>query len=219
MDGATGTDAAVLREEFTSALVLGDAGLAEIIAVDAVASGMPVADLYVDVIGPALEEIGHRWAHSKLSVADEHLATGIAHDVMRLIGRTATAYPRRSRERVLLLAVGGESHVTGLRMVGDLAEGSGFDVRYLGAAVPVDAIADIIAKHRPDVVGLSVTLAGWGAQLEAALDEVLASGHAPRGILVGGSGVPAGVRDDGRVRYAADARAALEVIEELADPV
>src|SRR3712207_2963566 len=138
---------------------------------------------------------------------------------MKLLGRAATRYPRRSRERVLLAAVGSENHVTGLRMIGDLAEGAGLDVRYLGAAVPVDTIAPIVAKHTPDIVGLSVTMAGSAAQLGKALDGVMASGHAPKGVLVGGLGVPAGVRGDDRVRYAADAREAIAVIESLADRV
>ena len=210
---------AATREQFVSALVQGDANMAELIGLDAVAEGMSVADLYVDVIGPALAEVGHQWEHGRMTIADEHLATGIAYDVMKLLGRTATRFPRRSRERVLLAAVGGENHVTGLRMIGDLAEGAGFDVRYLGAAVPVDTLAPVVAKHRPEIVGLSVTMAGWAGHLASALDEVLASGHAPRGILVGGLGVPKDLRRDGRVRYAADAREALAVIEALAEPV
>ena len=208
-----------MREEFAAALIAGDANLAEIIALDAVAGGMPVVDLYVDVVGPALEQIGHRWEHGEMTIADEHLATGISHDVMRLISRTATVFPRRSRERVLLAAVGGEGHVTGLRMIGDLAEGRGFDVRYLGAALPVETIAAIVAKHEPEIVGLSVTMPGQAARLGAALDAVLDSGHAPRGILVGGRAVPGPLRTDARVRFAADARAAIAVIEELAEPV
>ena len=215
-----GTEAkSAIREEFVSALVQGDANMAELIGLDAVAEGLSVADLYVDVIGPALAHVGHQWEHGRMSVADEHLATGIAYDVMKLLGRTATTYPRRSRERVLLAAVGGENHVTGLRMIGDLAEGAGFDVRYLGAAVPVDTLVPIVEKHRPEIVGLSVTMAGWAGHLSTALEEVLAAAHAPRGILVGGLGVPEGVRTDQRVRYAADAREALALIEELADPV
>ena len=219
MESAARTDAAVVREEFVAALIAGDANLAEIIALEAVTGGLPVVDLYVDVVGPALEEIGHRWETGAMTIADEHLATGIAHDVMRLIGRTATRYPRRSRERVLLAAVGGEGHVTGLRMIGDLAEGRGFDVRYLGAALPVETIADIVAKHEPEIVGLSVTMPGQASRLAAALDEVVASGHAPRGILVGGRAVPETLKTDPRVRFAADARAAIGIIEELADPV
>ena len=210
---------ATARQEFITALTAGDANLAEIIALDAVASGMPIADLYVDVVGPALEHVGHRWETGEMTIADEHLATGIAHDVMRLIGRTATRYPRRSRERLLLAAVGGEGHVTGLRMIGDLAEGHGFDVRYLGAALPVETIAPIVAKHEPEIVGLSVTMPGQAARLTAALDAVQASGHAPRGILVGGRAVPEPLKTDARVRYAPDAREAITIIEKLADPV
>jgi hypothetical protein len=48
---------------------------------------------------------------------------------------------------------------------------------------------------------------------------VFASGHAPRGVLVGGRAVPDVVKEDPRVRWAPDARVALDVIEELADPV
>ena len=219
MESPASTDASVVREEFVAALVAGDANLTEIVALDAVAAGMPVVDLYVDVVGPALEQIGHRWETGEITIADEHLATGIAHDVMSLIGRTATRYPRRSRERVLLAAIGGEWHVTGLRMVGDLAEGRGFDVRYLGAALPLETLSAIVAKHTPEIVGLSVTMAADGSRLAAALDEVLASGHAPRGILVGGRAVPEPLKADARVRYAADAREAIAIVEELADPV
>ena len=215
---STGTDA--IRDEFVRALERGDAQFAELIALDAVAEdGLTVADLYVDVIAPALAEVGHQWESGRMTIADEHLATGIAYDVMRLVGRTATAYPRRSRERVLLAAVGAEGHTTGLRMIADLAEGHGFDVQFLGAAVPVDTIASIVAKHRPEIVGLTVTMAGPAGQLGSALDEILASGHAPKGILVGGLGVPDRFRDDARVRYAANARDALVAITDLAEPV
>lgn len=219
MDPAPGTDAAAVRDEFVRAIEAGDASAAEEIARAALGDGMRLADLYVDVIGPALAHVGHQWEVGRMSIADEHLATGIAYDVMRLVGPSAPIQPRRSRERVLLAALGAEGHTTGLRMVGDLAESHGFDVHFLGAAVPLNTLAPIVAKHRPEIVGLTVTMAGPSAQLERAFEEVLASGHAPRGILVGGLGVPESVRTDDRVRYAADARAAIELILELADPV
>jgi len=219
VESAPGTDAAAVRDEFVRAIEAGDANQAELIALDAVSSGLPVADLYVEVIGPALAHVGHQWEKGRMSIADEHLATGIAYDVMRLVGRTATTQPRRSRERILLAAVGAEGHTTGLRMIADLAEGHGFDVHFLGAALPVETLAQIVAKHRPEIVGLTVTMAGPAGMLGGALDEVLSSGHAPKGILIGGLGVPERLREDDRVRYAANARDALAVITELAEPV
>jgi methanogenic corrinoid protein MtbC1 len=171
------------------------------------------------VIAPVLVEIGHQWAGGRLSIADEHLATGIAYDVMRLVSRTATSHPRRSRERVLLAAVGSEDHVVGLRMLGDLAEARGFDVRYLGAAVPVDTLADIVGKHQPEIVGLSVTMAASAVRLNDALDHIAASGHAAAGILVGGRGVRPALAQRPNVHHASDARAGIEVIERIAAPV
>jgi methanogenic corrinoid protein MtbC1 len=218
MDQIADTAARTVHRDFLTALLGGDARRAELVALGAVADGMAVEDLYVDVVGRALEQIGERWERGSLSVADEHLATGIAWDVMRLVARSSPEQPRRSRERILLAAVGGESHVTGLRMVGDLAEQRGFDVRYLGAAVPVASLGSIVARHEPEVVGLSVTMAGSAAELSAALEAVFASGHAPRAVLVGGRAVPRRVRDDPRVHVADDAREALAVIERVAEP-
>jgi MerR family transcriptional regulator, light-induced transcriptional regulator len=211
------TASATLREELLGALVKGDAALAELIALDAVTEdGMSVTELYVDVLAPVLEEIGHRWEGGALSVADEHLATGIAHNVMRLVGRAATRRPRRSRERVLLAAVGGEAHVVGLRMIADLAEGAGFDVHFLGAAVPVDSLGDIVAKHEPAIIGLSVTMAASAGELSTALEEIACSGHQVRGVLVGGAGVPPDFDGGPSVAVARDAREAMARIEELA---
>jgi hypothetical protein len=62
-------------------------------------------------------------------------------------------------------------------------------------------------------------MAGPAGQLRRALEEVLASGHAPRGVLVGGGGVPKDLRGDPGVHYAANARDAHAIIESLADPV
>jgi len=206
------------REGFLCALVAGDPRTAEHVALEAVAEGLSVTDLYVDVIAPALTTIGERWAGGAMTVADEHLATGIASGVMTLVGRTARRAPARSRERVLLAAVGSEGHVVGLRMIADLAEGAGFDVRYLGAALPVDTLAGVVGKHKPAIVGLSVTMPESTAQLRAALDQVFLA-HAPRAVLVGGGGVTPHLHRDPRVHYARDAREALAIIEDLADPV
>jgi hypothetical protein len=59
-------------------------------------------------------------------------------------------------------------------------------------------------------------MAASAQQLSDALDEIGASGHAPRGILVGGAGVPDELRDDPRVHFAPDAREALAALERLA---
>src|SRR3712207_1846661 len=163
-------DVARLRSEFTDAIAWGDARLAELIGLEAVSAGVELATLYVEVMAPALHEVGKRWAAGEMSIADEHLATSLVDGVMAIVRRAGTHAPRRSRERVLLGAVETEGHVVGLRMLADLAEGAGFDVRYLGAAVPVHTLEEIIRRHRPAVVGLSLTIGAPTGAIVRAVD-------------------------------------------------
>jgi len=210
-------DVARLRSEFTDAIAWGDARLAELIGLEAVSAGVELATLYVEVMAPALHEVGKRWAAGEMSIADEHLATSLVDGVMAIVRRAGTHAPRRSRERVLLGAVETEGHVVGLRMLADLAEGAGFDVRYLGAAVPVHTLEEIIRRHRPAVVGLSLTIGAPTGAIVRAVD-VLTTCCPEVAILLGGSGVPDSVQADPRVHYAPDVREALETIERLVAP-
>jgi MerR family transcriptional regulator, light-induced transcriptional regulator len=205
-------DVASLAEDFAAALIAGDAQLADLIALDAVGQGVDVPTLYVDVMAPALREIGSLWERGGLTVADEHLATSIALSVMRHTGPAARRAPARSRARITLAGIGGEGHVVGLRMIADLAEGAGFDVHFLGPAVPVAALSGAVRRHRPALVGLSVTMAASVGELDAAIGAVAEHGVP---LLVGGAGVPDTLRDDPAVHHAADARGALALIERL----
>jgi methanogenic corrinoid protein MtbC1 len=130
----TGADG--IRDEFTRALEKGDANIAELIALDAIAEGAERRRPLRRRHRARARRGGPSWETGRMSIADEHLATGIAYDVMKLLGPHRDALPaplarahpaRRGRTRE-------PRH--GLRMIGDLAEGAGFDVRYLGAAVP-----------------------------------------------------------------------------------
>jgi methanogenic corrinoid protein MtbC1 len=207
---ATGTD---VVEEFRGALVAGDQQHAELIALEAVALGLPVADLYVDVITPALYAIGAGWERGELSVADEHLATGIVEWVMSRVAGSATRLPSRSRERVLLAGAELEGHVVGLRMLADLVEGAGFDVRYLGAAVPVDALIDVVGRLQPRIVALSASSATPATPLIEAVEALLRLDGVD--VLLGGSGIPRVLREDPRVHHPGDARTAVRVIERI----
>jgi len=214
MSGGDEVQLAQLRDEFYDAIAWGDARLAELIGLEAVASGIDLATLYVEIMTPALHRIGEEWQKGSLSIADEHLATSLVDNVMSIVRRAGTRVPRRSRERVLLAAVETEGHIVGLRMLSDLAEGAGFDVRYLGAAVPVHTLPGIVARHEPRVVALSVTIGAPAWTLARAID-TLAEHFPAVDLLVGGSGVPERMRNDPRVHFAADVREALAVIERL----
>ncbi len=140
--------------------------------------------------------IGDLWAQNAISVADEHLATAISHQMLLSLYGPLQSGPPRTRERILLAAVEGQHHVLGLRMVADLLEGAGYDVLYLGADVPTESLVRFAQEHEPALVGLGSSFAGSSAQLVSAILEISEARPETR-FLLGGEGVAQGLRDAG----------------------
>lgn len=113
--------------------------------------------LAVERIQPALYRIGEWWQQGRISVADEHLATARAEAILaRSLGTLEPAAP--TGRRILLACAPGNHHVVGLRMVADVFELTGWDVRFLGADVPAEALLAMADEQRPDVLGVSVSM-------------------------------------------------------------
>src|SRR5215472_3745337 len=76
---------------FTRAILLGHRRAALDVVTGAIELGLPVADVYVEVVETALYEVGRSWEANEITVAEEHMATAIAQYVI------AHLYPRIAR--------------------------------------------------------------------------------------------------------------------------
>ena len=75
---------------YVDTLPAADARRAQAVARDALTAGLALAELHARVITPAMYRIGELWAQRALTVADEHAATAISHDVLATL-RSSTA--------------------------------------------------------------------------------------------------------------------------------
>ncbi|MDP1848522.1 MAG: diguanylate cyclase [Solirubrobacteraceae bacterium] len=197
--GAAHTDAPILSRRYGDALRVAQTSAAEQVVDDALAAGLAPAVIQSLIIEPAMERIGRLWEANAITVADEHLATAVSQSVLvKLFDRLTVARPR-SRERVLLAAVEGQHHVLGLRMIADVMEGAGFDVLYLGADVPVDALRRFAGEHRPSITGLAFAISVGVGVLAESIHAVHEACPGTR-IMLGGRAVPAGLVDAGYTR-------------------
>jgi len=201
-----------LRQRYVDALVAGDLASAERLIED---SGTDVRTLYLEVLQPALYEIGRRWEEAEISVAQEHLATATTQSLMaRLAERFDGDAPRRGR-RVLVACAEGELHSIGVRMVADFLDADGWDVLFVGALSPPTAVAELAAAQGVDVVALSAALAQRVPEIVRAVDALRALEKAPV-IAVGGQAF--GGDTDVAIRTGADIYApdAAAFVQELA---
>lgn len=204
---------AAIGERYCVALCAADAPAAEAVVEEALGAGVAPTTIQVRVITPAMQRIGELWEQGELTVADEHVATGISHRALLPLQETLQIAPPRSRERVVLAAVEREAHVLGLRMVADVLEGAGFEVLYLGADVPSGALQAFVAEHMPPVVGLTSTQACYTPGLAAAI-VAIHDVHPAGRIMLGGNGVPPEWRDAPYL-WVPDTAVVLDAVEEL----
>ena len=183
----------------------------------ALAAGVEPDEVYLELISPAMRNIGEAWAVGEIDVGVEHRASAI---VMRMIGRLGPRFNRRGQSRgaVVLGAPAGDRHSLPAALFGDLVRGAGFDVVDLGADTPVAGFVSA-ARHAQRLVAVAVgvttpdneaSVRALTAKLHDALPEVT--------VLVGGGAVAdeAHARSLGADGWAPDPLSALTLLEEVA---
>ena len=183
-----------LSERYLRALREGKAKVALAVADEAQDTGADIAAIHSQLIDPAMKTIGELWERDAISVADEHLATEISERVAaRVFWRALNGKPRRG-ERIVMAAVQGEQHALGLRLAADVLETAGFDVLYLGANLPLTALLQTCRVHRPNLLGLTVSMPLNIPTLAWEINHVRALEHPPR-VMIGGRVAGTAVRN------------------------
>ncbi len=119
--------------------------------------GMTLPVLLQEIVAPAMQQVGLLWEEAKISVADEHQATAIVNRVLASLYYDQP-FPDGKRGRALVAATVNEFHELGAWMVATCLEMDGWDVSYLGANVPADALVQKARDTRPAIVGLSASM-------------------------------------------------------------
>lgn len=175
-----------LRRRLLSRLDDGDVGGAWAVVEGAVRAGRPSLDLYVQLLGPVLQQVGQEWASGTRSIEAEHRATSTAMRLAGRIGPQGLRAGRRRRATVLLGGAPGDPHQLPLLMVADALRWDGFRVIDLGANVPIGSFVDA-ATAAPDLVavGVSLSVQRHGGAVAGVLEELR---HAVPGttLLAGG---------------------------------
>ena len=151
-------DLAPLRDAYLEAVLAPDARRARALIDDAAADGVPAERLYLEVLQPALHEVGSLWEQARIAVANEHLATQITQAVLaQLAGRLRAGTTGRGRNAIVSCSPG-ELHVLGGQMVADFLEADGWEVLPLGADTPAEELAGLARREGAELVALSTAL-------------------------------------------------------------
>lgn len=124
---------------------------------EALRDGASPDDVRCHVVQAAQREIGRLWQEDQISIAQEHMATAISQLALAHLFQHAQ-FRDRVGKKILVACVPGEHHEFPARLLADTLDVAGYDVRFLGADVPLDSLLRAIETEHPDAVALSVTM-------------------------------------------------------------
>jgi methanogenic corrinoid protein MtbC1 len=174
--------------KYLVALLEGNRLAASRLITDAAKAGMPVRDLYLQVLSPAQTELGRMWEQAEIDIAEEHFATATTQMVMAQLYSFLDRKPCNGKT-VIAATVTGNHHEIGIKMVADFFEEEGWRAVYLGAAVPPDELAVAVVTFEADLLVLGACMHNQLQGVADAIRVVRATPQASRAqILVGGAG-------------------------------
>jgi methanogenic corrinoid protein MtbC1 len=156
------SDLEPVRDRYLACLLEPDPRAAWAAIAQALDDGAHPGRIYLDVLAPAMVEIGVLWETARIGVAQEHLATQITQTILARVAPSLedaeAALLDGPRRTALVSGTPGELHGIGARMVADFLEGAGWDVLLLGPDTPAGELLALTRERRPDVVALSTAL-------------------------------------------------------------
>jgi DNA-binding transcriptional MerR regulator/methylmalonyl-CoA mutase cobalamin-binding subunit len=123
-------------------------------------------EFIVQVAKPLLDDVGERWSDGRLTIADEHLLSGLLRNLLNGVIRTRG---QPAGPTVLLATPVGERHELGLLLAGLMVADAGLRLCYLGTDLPAAEVVGAARRARADVVGLGMV---YGKNTRVAAEEV-----------------------------------------------
>ncbi len=174
------------RRQFAAALDSTDHAACLAVCQGLYKAGTTLPEIFQSIIYPVMVDVGVRWEHGEIGVAEEHAATAIVNTVLSALYFLIDQSPA-PHSIALVASVPDERHEMGAWMMAMCLELDGWDVIYLGADTPAASIVATVKERSVDLVALSMSMP-FGLSHTKALVQQLRSGEVadPVRIILGG---------------------------------
>jgi methanogenic corrinoid protein MtbC1 len=206
-----------LAQRYVQLLLANDDPGARALVLEEIRRGMGAGELYLQVLAPALHEVGRLWQANRISVAQEHYCTGVTQKIMAEVSASVQAV--RARRTAVVACVAGEQHAIGSRMVADFLDMTGWRTLWLGASTPSTDLLRMVVDLKAELLALSCTYAPHLHEVAALVSALRALPETKDvKVLVGGTAFGWGEdlwRAVGADAFAADAAQAAQAAQRL----
>ena len=155
-----------------------------------ITQGIPLAALLDNIFGKILLTLGTEWQEGQISIGDEHLIYHGIRNTLELLD-SKEAVVSSGAKVALVGCINGSRHEAGSLMVRSVLREHGWEVLYLGAAVPHEEFAYMQLKKHASLVCISVPLPHTLPDIKSLVRQLSAhyNPESPYRLVFGGGGI------------------------------
>lgn len=127
------------------------------ILIDEYLRGRPLAEIFDNLVCPAMRRIGELWCDGEITVTQEHIATRAASSAVHKL-RNVLPVAKMTGELAICAAMESDFHELPTQLVQTTLESEGWEVINFGANTPLYCLAEEVLQHSPSIICLSASI-------------------------------------------------------------
>jgi 5-methyltetrahydrofolate--homocysteine methyltransferase len=165
----------------------------------------------------AMREVGCRFEAGDYYVPEMLVAARAMQSGMAILKPYLQQTDRKSSGKVVIGTVKGDLHDIGKNLVALMLEGAGFEIKDLGADVPIEEFIRVVQEEKPDIVAMSALLTTTMPMMKETIKAFDAAGLRDKvKIIIGGAPITEMyAKQIGADGFSSDASRAVNVAKSL----
>ena len=205
-----------LFEQIAEAVIDGATSQVVSLVNEAVSKKIPVGEILNDALIAGMNEVGTLFKDGEMFVPEVLVSAKALQAGIDIIRPALVEAGVKAAGRIVTVTVEGDLHDIGIKLVGMMLEGAGFEVINIGVDKPAKEIIEKVKELKPNILGMSAMLTTTMANMKDVVEMLKEEGLLDEmKVMIGGAPTAPMYAEKIGSHYSADASEAVIIAKQL----
>jgi len=206
----------IILRDLADAIVDMEEGTAVVLAKEALAAGIPPETAIMDGLAVGMEKVSELFDSQEYFVPEVIVCADAMYAALRIL-RPENAAEEKSKGKIVIGVIEGDTHDIGKNIVAIMLEGAGYKVYDIGRDVPADKFIEKAVEVEADIIAISSLMTTTMGRMKVVIDKLNESSMKIKPlVIIGGAPVSGQFADRiGADGYSANAPEAVKLANKL----
>jgi 5-methyltetrahydrofolate--homocysteine methyltransferase len=205
-----------LFEQIAEAVIDGATSQVVSLVNEAVSKEIPVGEILNDALITGMNEVGALFKDGEMFVPEVLVSAKALQAGIDIIRPALVEAGVKAAGRIVTVTVEGDLHDIGIKLVGMMLEGAGFEVINIGVDKPAKEIIEKVKELKPNILGMSAMLTTTMANMKDVVEMLREEGLLEEiKVMIGGAPTSPMYAEKIGGHYSADASEAVVIAKQL----